>query len=115
MAQNDKPVIVTLTCEAREGTETYEIDRAAWDAMSPGERRVMIEDLADTHVANQGGYGWYIDDSGDEAMVGDPGPDPLRELAEWLASQPQSAATVGTAVDAITRAREALGRTEEGT
>lgn len=116
MAQNDKPVIVTLSCEAAPSTETEEIDRAEWDALTPGQRLALLETLADTHVANAGGYGWGIDDPADEAMVGDRAADPLRELAEWLASryQPMSTKVAKETLDnAISRARRALGRTAE--
>lgn len=117
MAQNDKPVIVTLTCEAREGTETLEIDRAEWDSMTPAERLELVEDAALEHVNNQGGWGWAIEDPADEAAVADAVPDLLRELAEWLVDLPSSwSSGSGSAMnEAITRAREALGRTEEET
>jgi hypothetical protein len=124
MAHNEDkgPVIVTLTCEAREGTGTVEISRAEWDAMTPAQRRARVEDEADQHVNDQGGYGWCIDDSDDDASVGEPGnpePDPLRELAEWLVSLEELLPEVTTTAaetrlaEATIRAREALGRTGE--
>lgn len=113
MAQNKGPVIVTLTCEANPSTDTQEIDRAEWAAITPGERLALIQDLADTHVANAGGYGWYIDDSDDEAAVGDSVPDPLRGLAEWLVwldTEAAELAKLPTMVEIIDRARKALGK-----
>lgn len=47
-------------------------------------------------------------------------PDPLRELAEWLVAREELLPEVTTTAaetllaEAVTRAREALGRTEEG-
>lgn len=122
MAQNDKPVIVTLSCEAHPSTDTHKIDRAEWEAVTPGQRLALLETLAETHVANAGGYGWGIEDPADEAMVGDRPADLLRELAEWLVSLNDPEDVDGreqrrtVALDQIiTRAREALGRTEEET
>lgn len=121
MAQNKGPVIVTLNCEARPSTDTQEIDRAEWDAMTPAERLALIEDMSTTHMTNAGGYGWAIEDPDDEAMVGGSAPNPLRELAEWLAAQRPVVGVRPSVIagpdarlnDAIARARQALGL-EEG-
>lgn len=116
MVQDKGPVVVTLSCEAHPSTETHEIDRAEWDAMTPGHRLALLDDMVATHMANAGGGGWAIEDPEDEAAVSETVPDPLRELAEWLVSlkgKPVTRAPRTTDIaEIITRAREALGRTK---
>lgn len=63
------PVIVRLSCEAERSTETEEIDRAEWKAMTPVERGMLLDRMIATHMANAGGGGWYIADPDDEAEV----------------------------------------------
>lgn len=116
------PVIVTLSCEAREGTQTVEIDRAEWDAMTPAQRAQDLNERAVDFVNNQGGYGWWIDDPEDSAAaaaeegVGETVPDPLRELAEWLVSLDCHPLMINRPTPddmraIVRRAREALGST----
>ena len=116
MAQDKGPVVVSLICQGREHIEEIEISRAEWDSMTPGRRLEVVEEAALEHLQDQGGYGWDIADPADAAMVGDETPDPLRELAEWLVSlgevAPGPAEYPPTLEEAITRAREALGRKE---
>jgi hypothetical protein len=105
-------VVVTLTCEAREGTDTARIERTAWDAMTPQQRARLLDQIALEHVTNQGGYGWDIADPADLAAVGWPPADPCRELADWLAGLTPpviSSSANATFAEAIRRAREALG------
>lgn len=106
------PVIVTLNCEANPSTDTVEIDRAEWEAMTPAERYAYVTNAADEHINSSGGYGWYIADPDDEAMMGDAAPDPLRELAEWVASiadEPPGPEEYPVSMEEIiTRAHEAL-------
>lgn len=112
MAERTDPVVITLSCEANPAVETYEVDRAEWDAMTPGQRLALVEAALDEHVANAGGYGWSIADPDDEAAVGDQAPDPLRDLAEWIVKAHAESGWTGrelTVGEIITRAREALG------
>lgn len=66
------PVRVTINIEINPTTETVEIDRAEWDAMTPADRRAMCDDLAEAAMQNAGGYGWHIADPSDEAATADP-------------------------------------------
>lgn len=70
MTDQTRPVIVQLNCEANPSTNTEEIDRAEWDAMTPAERGAMLDEMVNTHMSNSGGGGWYIADTDDEASVG---------------------------------------------
>lgn len=67
-----EPVRVTINVEARPTTETVEIDRAEWDAMTPADRRALLDDMAEAAMQNAGGYGWGIDNPDDEAATQDP-------------------------------------------
>jgi hypothetical protein len=68
---NDKPVIVELNVEYPGGSEseTYEIDRAEWDAMTPAERDKDIERAAEDFATNYVNWGWYIADPDDYAAA----------------------------------------------
>ncbi|MFI7073526.1 DUF7167 family protein [Micromonospora sediminicola] len=70
MTRRTDPVIIELNCEANPSTDTVEIDRAEWNAMTPGERAAMIDAMVDEHIGNSGGAGWHIDDENDYATVG---------------------------------------------
>ncbi len=72
MTRNDRPVIVKLSCEATPSTDTQQIDRAEWDAMTPAQRATMLDNMVDEHIGNAGGGGWHIADPDDEAAVGLP-------------------------------------------
>jgi hypothetical protein len=63
------PVRVTINIEISPCTETYEIDRAAWDAMTPTQRREYLDDMVQVELANAGGAGWDLDDPDDEAAT----------------------------------------------
>jgi len=71
MARKTSPVIVELNCEANPSTQTIEYDRDEWDAMTPSQRAVVLDDEVQNHMANCGGGGWYIEDPDDETSVGD--------------------------------------------
>jgi hypothetical protein len=62
-----EPVYVTIRVEANPTTETVEIDRAEWDAMTPADRRALLDDMAEIAMQNAGGFGWGIDDPADAA------------------------------------------------
>jgi hypothetical protein len=66
-----EPVRVTINIEIHPTTEHHEIDRAEWDAMTPAERRDVIEGVAEAVMQNAGGYGWHIDDPDDAASTED--------------------------------------------
>ncbi|MET8278329.1 hypothetical protein [Micromonospora sp. NPDC005174] len=70
MTERTDPVVIELNCEANPSTDTVEIDRAEWDAMTPSDRAVMLNDMVDEHISTSGGGGWYIADTDDEASVG---------------------------------------------
>lgn len=55
-----EPIIVELTVEAHPASYTEEIDRDTWDAMTRAERGRYLQSMADTAVANAGGYGYQI-------------------------------------------------------
>lgn len=85
------PVTVTLTCEAHPSTETVEIDRADWDAMTPAERADLLDVMAAEHVASAGGYGWHISNPDDAAATEDATPPP----ATWaLPAEPANVTAV---------------------
>jgi hypothetical protein len=70
------PVKVIVNVEANPSIETYEIDRAEWDAMTPGQRYKYLNGMAMEDMNNAGGCGWHIEDAEDAAMVGiDPKPE----------------------------------------
>ncbi len=65
-----EPVIIELNCKAHPSRDTVKYDRAQWDAMTPTDRAVMLDDMTNEHISNAGGGGWYIADADDEASVG---------------------------------------------
>lgn len=95
MSDRTDPVIIELNCEAHPSKDTVEIDRSEWDAMTPADRAVMLDNLTAEHINNAGGGGWHIDDPVDEAAVGMPpmtvalpltgNPAVLNAVQKWLA------------------------------
>lgn len=65
------PVVVLLHVEWPNDsrTEPCEIDRDAWDAMTPVERLEEVEMLASEHAGNHVSYGWHINDATDYRAV----------------------------------------------
>jgi hypothetical protein len=56
-----KPVIIRACVEQMSAVvDDLEIDRAEWDAMTPAQRREMIDDFGATTMNNAGGYGASI-------------------------------------------------------
>lgn len=66
---NTEPVRVTIRIEVRPTAEEHEIDRAEWDAMTPVQRRALLDGITEDAVSNAGGYGWTIDNPDDEAAT----------------------------------------------
>lgn len=66
------PVIVRLNVEGfgQSESETLEVSRAEWDAMTPRERYTFVSEAASDHAANYVGWGWHIEDPDDYAAVG---------------------------------------------
>jgi hypothetical protein len=69
-----RPVIVEIFTAARasinsEQSDTVEIDRAEWDAMTPAERSRLCDELADTTAYNRFEWGWNIKDEQDMAQT----------------------------------------------
>ncbi len=64
-----EPVRITVNVEATPRTEEFEVDRAEWEAMTPADRRAMLDDMVDVAISNAGGGGWYIADRDDEAST----------------------------------------------
>lgn len=61
MTQYTRPVIIEAHVEQMiETTEQLEVDRAEWDAMTPAERRSLIDTFGAETMNNQGGYGASI-------------------------------------------------------
>lgn len=55
------PVVVEVNVEDMIGTtETVEIPRAKWDAMTPDQRAGEVADAAAEVMNGTGGYGWHI-------------------------------------------------------
>lgn len=53
-----EPVVIRACVEQMSATvEDMEIERVEWDAMTPAQRREMIEDFGATTMNNAGGYG----------------------------------------------------------
>lgn len=65
------PVVVSLHVEGFGGQEdeTYEIDRAEWDAMTPAEREADIARAAEDFATNIVNWGWHIEDPEDYAAA----------------------------------------------
>jgi hypothetical protein len=56
-----EPVIIRACVEQMSAVvDDLEIDRAEWDAMTPAQRREMIDDFGATTMNNAGGYGASI-------------------------------------------------------
>ena len=70
MSERTDPVLIELNCEAQEGADTVEVDRTEWNALTPTQRAVLVQELAAEHMNNQGGYGWHIDNEDDMESVG---------------------------------------------
>lgn len=73
MAKTD-PVRVTVSTEDRRNaggseTETIEIARAEWDAMTPADRSALCAQIADEEASNRFSWGWNIDDPDDYAQT----------------------------------------------
>jgi len=66
------PVVVSLNVEAFSDSrsDTAEIPRAEWDAMTPAERTKRVSEMASDFANDYVGYGWHIDDPDDYASTG---------------------------------------------
>lgn len=67
-----KPVVISLNVEGFSSSEsdTYEVSRDEWEAMTPAERTAFAEGCASDHAANYVGWGWHIADPDDYASTG---------------------------------------------
>lgn len=67
-----RPVVVNLNVQGfgQSESETLEVDRDEWDALTPAERLVLVDSAAADFAANYVGWGWYIADPGDMNAVG---------------------------------------------
>jgi hypothetical protein len=78
MADNDPrpPVIVeySLSWPGVDGSEsdTVEIPRDEWDAMTPAQRVAECEQIANEAAYNRFSWGWNIEDADDYAATGEP-------------------------------------------
>jgi hypothetical protein len=64
-----EPIVVRLSVEANPSEGTTTIERAEWDAMSPYQRYVMLQDMVDTEIGNAGGAGWYLESGATDAEI----------------------------------------------
>lgn len=66
------PVVISLNVEGFGGSEsdTHEVARAEWDAMTPAERNKLADGVASDFAFNYVGWGWHIADPDDYASTG---------------------------------------------
>jgi hypothetical protein len=79
MADNSDPrppveVSYTISWPGLDGneTDTFEIPRAEWDALTPAERTARIEDCVQARFVDLCGWGWHIYDKADYAATEEP-------------------------------------------
>ena len=76
MSQNSEPVRIHLYVDTGLANASHEDDieipRNEWNAMTPAERRDLLDDNAEILMSNHIEYGWQIEDEDDHAATEDP-------------------------------------------
>lgn len=72
MSSSDKPSVriemhVEAFADSRD--ETFEVNRAEWESMTPAERAALAQEVTDEFMANHVSAGWHITDPDDYAST----------------------------------------------